>query len=89
MNRTELLTRYAAVAVVLVAGRVLAVDPAEKQARVTQIIQDVKLLKSGTETRPAAIDDRVAQDTAVRTGDQSRSELTFVDLTITRLGASE
>jgi hypothetical protein len=76
------------IVIVLVAGRALAADPAPNEARVTRIIQDVKLLKSGTEARPAAIDERVAEDTAVRTGDESRSELTFLDLTITRLGAN-
>lgn len=35
--------------------------------------------------RAAALDDKVSDGTGVRTGDQSRSELTFVDQTITRL----
>ncbi len=34
------------------------------------------------------MNDRVAEDTGVRTGGESRSELTFADLTITRLGAN-
>ena len=34
------------------------------------------------------VNDRVADDTGVRTGGESRSELTFADLTITRLGAN-
>jgi hypothetical protein len=61
---------------------------ASKDARVTQIIRDVKLLPSEAEARAAAINDLVAEDTSVRTGDQSRSELTFADLTISRLGAN-
>jgi hypothetical protein len=58
-----------------------------KKARVTQIIKDVKLL-AGQAARPAAVSDEVAEGAAVRTGVESRAELTFTDLTITRLGAN-
>jgi hypothetical protein len=61
---------------------------AAKEARVTQIIRDVKLLPSEAAARPAAVNDKVAEDTGVRTGGESRSELTFPDLTITRLGSN-
>ncbi len=57
-----------------------------KEAKVTQIIQDVRVLPSNTSPRPAAVNDNVRQGTAVQTGVQSRSELTFKDQTITRLG---
>jgi hypothetical protein len=57
-----------------------------KEAKVTQIIQDVRVLPSGAAPRPAALNDDVRQGTGVRTGIQSRSELTFKDQTITRLG---
>src|SRR5260370_8645859 len=57
-----------------------------KEAEVTQVIQDVKLLPSNASARPAAVNDNVRQGTAVKTGDQSRSELTFKDKTITRPG---
>jgi len=57
-----------------------------KEAKVTQVIQDVKVLPSGAAPRPAAVNDNVRQGTAVQTGVQSRSELTFKDQTITRLG---
>jgi FecR protein len=57
-----------------------------KEAKVTQIIQDVKLLPSNASPRPAVINDDVRHGTAVKTGVQSRSELTFKDKTITRLG---
>ena len=57
-----------------------------KEAQVTQVIQDVRLLPSNAAPRPAAVNDNVRQGTAVRTGVQSRSELTFQDKTITRLG---
>ena len=57
-----------------------------KEAQVTQVIQDVKLLPSNASPRPAAVSDNVRHGTAVQTGVQSRSELTFKDQTITRLG---
>jgi FecR protein len=57
-----------------------------KEAKVTQVIQDVKLLPSGAAPQPATINADVRQGTAVQTGVQSRSELTFKDKTITRLG---
>ena len=57
-----------------------------KEAKVTQVIQDVKVLPSDAAPRPAAVDDNVRPGTAVQTGTESRSELTFKDQTITRLG---
>jgi len=56
------------------------------QARVTQVVQDVKVMPSGAAARPAAVNETVHQGSAVQTGTQSRSELTFQDKTITRLG---
>src|SRR5688572_9871624 len=61
---------------------------AMKEAQVTQVIRDVKLLPGQAEPRPAAVSDKVQGDTAVRTGTDSRAELTFADLTIARLGAN-
>ena len=52
----------------------------------TQVIQDVRVLPSNASPRPAAVNDDVRHGTAVQTGAQSRSELTFKDQTITRLG---
>ncbi|HMF45252.1 MAG TPA: FecR domain-containing protein [Candidatus Udaeobacter sp.] len=57
-----------------------------KEAKVTQVIQDVQVLPSNASPRPAAVNDNVRQGTAVQTGVRSRSELTFKDQTITRLG---
>src|SRR5947199_10077737 len=57
-----------------------------KEAKVTQVIQDVRVLPSNASPRPAAVNDNVHQGTAVQTGGQSRSELTFKDQTITRVG---
>src|SRR5438477_5006414 len=59
-----------------------------RAARVTQIINDVKLLPGQAAARAAVVSDNVGAGTAVRTGVDSRTELTFSDLTITRLGAN-
>jgi hypothetical protein len=59
-----------------------------KQARVTEVIRDVRLLASQAAARPAAVNDPVNEGTAVRTGTDSRAELTFADQTITRLGSN-
>ena len=56
------------------------------QGRVTQVVQDVKVVPSGSAARPATVNETVHQGSAVQTGTQSRSELTFQDQTITRLG---
>jgi hypothetical protein len=74
--------------VIFIAGRAVATDAPEKEARVTQIIKDVQLLPSGSPAQPAAINDKVGENTGVKTGVESRSELTFTDLTITRLSAN-
>ena len=57
-----------------------------KEAKVTQVVQDVRVIPSNAAARPAAVNDNVRQGTAVQTGVQSRSELTFKNQTITRLG---
>jgi len=59
-----------------------------KQARVTEVIHDVRLLASQTASRAAAVNDAVNEGTAVRTGTDSRAELQFTDRTLTRLGAN-
>jgi hypothetical protein len=57
-----------------------------EEAQVTQVIQDVKVVPSNAAARPAAVNETVGKGSAVHTGVQSRSELTFKDKTITRLG---
>ena len=71
----------------LIAGNTPAAD-SKKEARVTQIIREVNVLPANNAERAAVLNDRVAENTGVRTGSESRSELTFVDQTITRLGAN-
>jgi hypothetical protein len=77
----------AALAFALASGHANQVSADElKEAKVTQVIQDVRVLPSNASPRPAAVNDNVRQGTAVQTGVQSRSELTFKDETMTRLG---
>jgi FecR protein len=68
----------------LLPSHVIALD--FSQARVTQVVQDVKVVPAGSAARAAAVNETVHQGSAVQTGTQSRSELTFQDQTITRLG---
>ena len=56
------------------------------EAQVTQVVQDVKVVPANAAARPAAVNETVVKGSAVHTGVQSRSELTFKDKTITRLG---
>src|SRR5688572_13955924 len=58
------------------------------EGRVTQVIREVNVLESALPPRRAVLNETLGQGTAVRTGGNSRAELTFVDLTITRLGAN-
>lgn len=90
MNPThKILTSSMAAALLLISGHVgVAAAAAKKEGRVTWIIRDVKLLSSKSAARAAVVNDKVREGTGVRTGDDSRSELTFLDLTITRLGAN-
>jgi hypothetical protein len=57
-----------------------------QEAKVTQVVQDVKVVPQGAAARPVTVNETVQRGNAVQTGTQSRSELTFRDQTITRLG---
>jgi hypothetical protein len=59
-----------------------------KEARVSEIVHDVKLLPQQAAARPAVLSDQVKDGTAVRTGVDSRAELTFTDQTLARLGSN-
>ena len=63
-------------------------QPSRKEGRVTQLIREVNVLESALPPRRAVLNEKLGEGTAVRTGGNSRAELTFVDLTITRLGAN-
>src|ERR1700747_2803903 len=85
--QSRFILTIAALAFALASGLPKNVSADElKEAKVTQVIQDVRVVPSNASSRPAAVNDNVRQGTAVQTGVQSRSELTFKDQTITRLG---
>jgi hypothetical protein len=85
--RNRIVLSIAALAFALASGLPNKISADElKEAKVTQVIQDVQVLPSNASPRPAAVNDSVRQGTAVHTGVLSRSELTFKDQTITRLG---
>src|SRR2546421_11015609 len=82
-------TSRTVLAMLLTAGALIsfaASQTPEPEGRVTSIFHDVQVLPTQADARPAAINDKVDEGTALRTGTDSRSELTFADLTITRLG---
>jgi hypothetical protein len=60
----------------------------KNEARVTQAIHNVQLLTPNTAPRSASANDNVHPGTAVRTGSDSRAELTFTNRTLMRLGAN-
>jgi hypothetical protein len=76
------------VLVLLVGAAPFVTADQQQQARVSQVIQDVRLLEARGAPRPATVNDTVTQQMGVRTGVESRAELTFKDLTLTRLGAN-
>ncbi len=81
--------RYSVRALLLLMLPIASLPAAQLQeARVSQVIHDVKLLPQSAAPRPAKVSDQVRNGTAVRTGEESRTELTFSDQTLARLGAN-
>jgi mannose-6-phosphate isomerase-like protein (cupin superfamily) len=72
----------------LVLSFTLATAAELKEARVSEVVRDVKLLPQQAPARPAVVSDEVRNGTAVRTGVDSRAELTFTDQTLARLGSN-
>ena len=71
------------------AGTLLSLTAAQRrEARVTKVVREVNVLAPKAAARPAHLNDNVIDGSAVRTGVDSRAELTFVDLTITRIGSN-
>src|SRR2546423_6120380 len=58
------------------------------ESTVTEIIKEVNLLPAGAAASPAKLKDVVKAPDRVRTGAESRTELTAPDDTITRIGAN-
>ena len=70
-------------------GAILLLTAAERKGgRVTQVVRNVSLLAPHVAARPARLNDDVTDGSAVHTGADSRAELTFADLTITRVGVN-
>jgi FecR protein len=76
------------ISLLFAAATPLAAAASLPEAHVSQVIQDVRLMEAHTAPRPAVVNDKVTLQRAVRTGRESRAELTFTDLTVTRLGAN-
>src|SRR5437868_268604 len=84
----RIIFRNIVVLALIFVGIVTSPSAQRKEARVTEVVKDVKLLPTGSAPRLAAVSDEVGNGTAVRTGVESRSELKFPDQTLARLGAN-
>ena len=77
----------------LLAGMLCACVPAFAaqltESAFTEIVKDVNVVAASTKAaQPAAVNELVKAPDLVRTGPQSRAELTAADQTITRIGAN-
>ncbi len=59
-----------------------------KTATVTEVINDVKVLKGAGKPAPAKIKETITSQDIIRTGRDSRTELRFQDNTLARVGAN-
>ena len=59
-----------------------------REATVTRVVREVELLPINGQAKLAALSDRVGGASEVRAGQDSRTELTFTDQTVARLGAN-
>ena len=80
--------RAGVILLVASAALLLLTAAQRKEARLTQIMRDVNLVAPHLAARPAHLNENVVDGSAVHTGDESRAELRFPDLTITRVGAN-
>lgn len=74
-------------ALVLASGSGLHAAPLTR-AEISQIQNDVRIVTPAAAPRPAKLRDSITGRTGVRTGGESRAELTFEDKTLARLGAN-
>jgi hypothetical protein len=58
------------------------------QATVTRVVNQVEVIPSGAQPSPASLGEIIRGRTGVRTGRNSRAQLTFADQTLARLGAN-
>jgi len=84
-RRAKILARALLVCLIVTAS---CLDAAQlKEARVTQVVKDVKLGSPPAAPRQVAVGESLRDGDAINTGVTGRSELTFSDQTIARLGA--
>ena len=84
-RRAKILARGLLVCLVVTAG---CLDAAQlEEARVTQVVKDVKLGSLQAAPRRVAVGENFRDGDSINTGVTGRSELTFSDQTIARLGA--
>lgn len=57
------------------------------EVRITQVANDVQFVDRNAASRPAAVNDKFAEKSVLKTGANSRAEITFSDETIVRLAA--
>lgn len=67
---------------------VLALTSPKKEARISRVVNDVRLVTADRAARPAVVNDEAREGATVRTGQGSRAELTFGDGTVARLSAN-
>lgn len=56
------------------------------EATVTRVVRSVEVIPAGASPKPAAVGEIVRGNSDVRTGEESRAQLTFPDQTLARLG---
>ncbi len=81
-----LIGSIALVGAIIAARSTMAAE--RNEATVTQIINEVQLRPTGAAGKAAVLNDNVPDGTAVQTGMDSRTELTFSDQTLARLSAN-
>jgi hypothetical protein len=75
------------VAVVSIGSPQLLAASPKNEAKITQVSEDVRLVETNAVSRPAAVNENINEGTKIRTGAESRAELTFANQAIARLGA--
>ncbi len=78
----------AIVAVFFLAGAALGAAAPLNQATVTRVVNKVEIIPAGASPEPADLGEIIRGRTGVRTGGNSRAQLTFADQTLARLGAN-
>ena len=72
----------------LVAAAVFVYAAPLNEATVTRVVNKVEVIPSGAAPQPADVGEIIRGQTGVRTGGNSRAQLTFADQTLARLGAN-